>query len=124
MWQLTLSLVTQITYINITKVLEIRHTKNYVVGVHVQLVLCFLPNQSLCICESYTTGRCPVSLLIGNNFHLSMLEHTHTTVGCAQFLLPVLSPFSELLNVKLYVTGLTKCKNKPNFQRPRSMTTV
>jgi hypothetical protein len=82
--QLALSLATQIMYINIIKLIELGHTKNCIAGVRGHLVLCCNSNQSFRIRESYITGRFPVSLVIGNDFHLSMLEHTHTTVGCAQ----------------------------------------
>jgi hypothetical protein len=82
--QLALSSVTQMMYIDIMKLLELGHTKNCIAGIRGHLVLCCNSNQPSGICESYITGRFPVSLVIGNDVHLSILEHTHTTVGCAQ----------------------------------------
>lgn len=55
-----------------------------VVGVHGYLVLGCVPDQSLGVCESDIAGGCSVPLVTGNDFHLSMLEDSHTGEGGAQ----------------------------------------
>ncbi|KAF4516979.1 hypothetical protein B566_EDAN005581 [Ephemera danica] len=59
-------------------------TKDGVVGVHGDLILCSISNETLCVCEGNITRRCTVSLVIGNNFDLAVLEDSHTRVCGAQ----------------------------------------
>lgn len=55
--------------------------KNYVGGVHHNLILCSINNQSFC--EGDITWGGLVSLNIGNYFHFPMLENTHARVDGA-----------------------------------------
>lgn len=59
-------------------------TKHCVCWVHGHLVLGSITNQPLGVCECYIARSGPVSLVIGNDFHFSVLEDAHTGIGGAQ----------------------------------------
>merc|ERR1719167_85848 len=58
--------------------------KDGVGWVDCNLVLCRVTNQPLSVGESDIRGGCSVSLIIGNDFNLSMLENAHTGVGSSE----------------------------------------
>lgn len=55
-------------------------TKNCVVGVHGDLVFGCVADQSFCVCERYITGGGSVTLIVGDDFHLPMLENSNTGI--------------------------------------------
>ena len=59
-------------------------TKDCVLGVHGNLVLCGVADKSLCVREGHIGGGGAVSLIICNDLHLAMLKHTNTRVGGSQ----------------------------------------
>ncbi|KAG8141542.1 putative NAD-specific glutamate dehydrogenase protein, partial [Naja naja] len=59
-------------------------TKNCVCGIHCHLILCSIANQPLSICERHIAWCGPVPLVIGDDFHLAMLEDANTGIGGAQ----------------------------------------
>lgn len=59
-------------------------TKHCVCWVHGHLVLGSITNQPLSVCECHIAWSGPVSLVISNDFHFSMLEDAHTGIGGAQ----------------------------------------
>lgn len=58
--------------------------KHCVGGIHCDLILCSITNQSFGIGKSDITWGGSVSLIIGNYFHFTVLENTHTRVGGAK----------------------------------------
>ena len=59
-------------------------TKDGVGWVHCYLVLSSISNQSLGVGETNIAGSGTVSLVIGDDFNLAMLEHSHTGIGCSK----------------------------------------
>lgn len=59
-------------------------TKHRVSRVHGHLVLGSITDQPLSVCECHIAWSGPVSLVIGNDFHFTMLEDAHTGIGGAQ----------------------------------------
>lgn len=59
-------------------------TEDSVGGVHCHLVLCSVTNKPLCVSEGNIAGSGPVTLVIGNDFHLAMLEDTHAGISGAK----------------------------------------
>lgn len=55
-------------------------TKNCVVGVHGDLVFGCVADQPFCVCERYITGGGSVTLIVGDDFHLPMLENSNTGI--------------------------------------------
>ena len=51
---------------------------------HGNLVLCSISNEPLRVGEGNITRRGPVPLVIGNNLHFAILEHTNTGIGRPQ----------------------------------------
>lgn len=59
-------------------------TEDCVWGVHCHLVLGRISNQSFRVCECHIAWCGPVSLVVGDDLHFTMLEDAHTGVGGAQ----------------------------------------
>merc|ERR1719312_1200809 len=55
--------------------------ENCVRGVDSDLVLGRVSDQTLCVGERHVGRGGAITLVVGNNLHLSMLEHTNTRVG-------------------------------------------
>ncbi|TEA38468.1 hypothetical protein DBR06_SOUSAS110364, partial [Sousa chinensis] len=53
-------------------------------GIHRNLVLCSITDQSFGISKGDIAWGSSVPLIIGNYFHLSVLENTHTRIGGAK----------------------------------------
>ena len=64
--------------------LQLKLTKNRVGGIHCDLVLCSITDQSFGISKGDIAWGGSVPLIIGNYFHLSVLEDTHTRIGGAK----------------------------------------
>lgn len=56
-------------------------TKHCVAGVHGNLILGSITDEPLRVSEGNVAWCGPVTLVVGNDFNLAMLEHTHTGVG-------------------------------------------
>ena len=48
------------------------------------LILSWISDQSLGVSKCNIGGSCPITLVIGNDLHFAMLEHSDTGVGGAQ----------------------------------------
>ena len=48
------------------------------------LILSWISDQSLGVSKCNIGGSCPITLVIGNDLHLAMLENSNTGVGGAQ----------------------------------------
>lgn len=59
-------------------------TKNCVIGVHRHLVFGGIADEPLRVREGHVRGCSPVTLVIGDNFDLSMLEYADTGIGGTQ----------------------------------------
>lgn len=55
-----------------------------IAGIHSDLHLRSISNQPLGISEGYIAWSCPIPLVVGDDFHLSLLPHSHTGVRGAQ----------------------------------------
>ncbi|TEA37978.1 hypothetical protein DBR06_SOUSAS14310008, partial [Sousa chinensis] len=58
--------------------------KHRVGGIHCNLIVCNITDQSFGISKGDIARCSSVPLIIGNYFHLSMLEDTHTRIGGAK----------------------------------------
>lgn len=56
-------------------------TKNCVVRVHGDLVFSGISDETLSVCKSDIAGGSSVSLIIGDDFDLSVLKNSNTGVG-------------------------------------------
>ena len=52
-----------------------------VMGVHGDLVLCGIANQTFVVRERYIRRSCAISLIVRNDFYTIILPHTHATKG-------------------------------------------
>ena len=59
-------------------------TEDGIGWVHCHLVLSSVSNQPLGICEANIAWSGAVALVIRDDFHLPVLEHSHTGVGCPE----------------------------------------
>ena len=64
--------------------IQLRLTKNRVGGIHCDLVLGSITDQSFGISKGDIAWGGSVPLIIGNYFHLSVLKDTHTRIGGAK----------------------------------------
>jgi hypothetical protein len=63
------------------KGLEGSLTKDGIAGIHGHLVLSGVSNETLGVCKGHITWGSAIALVVGDDFHLSVLENSDAGVG-------------------------------------------